>query len=237
MAQLPTDLLSHDDGLVGRGESCRLGRVRGGAQGARSHVRNGRGLPGGSGSRNSGRGLHVTSGGAADKRRRIASATPSSPRAKARVRAMASRGRRSCGASASNTHSTRSAQSAAHAATIRRSLCSASVLTPGPHSRCAHLPTRSASRDQSARRARTCRYGHPCAPMRFTPRSSPAEPEPPYRGSAYGTHASRCAAICGPTIVTSGIGCSAHRGGRTPAALAAIRAQWRSKPAGVQTST
>ena len=54
-------------------------------------------------------------------RRRISSTTSSSPRAKARVRAMASRGRRSPGASASNTHSTRWAQSAAHAATIRRS--------------------------------------------------------------------------------------------------------------------
>jgi hypothetical protein len=44
-------------------------------------------------------------------------------------------------------------------------------------------------------------------------------------------------AICGPTMVTSGIGCSAHGGGSTPAASAAMRAQWRSKPAGVQTST
>ncbi len=55
------------------------------------------------------------------KRRRMASATPSSPRAKARVRAMASRGRLSSGASASNSPSTRSTQSAAHTATIRRS--------------------------------------------------------------------------------------------------------------------
>jgi hypothetical protein len=54
-------------------------------------------------------------------RRRIPSATPSSQRAKARVRAIAARGRLSCGASASNSSSTRSAQSAAHAATIRRS--------------------------------------------------------------------------------------------------------------------
>ena len=46
-----------------------------------------------------------------------------------------------------------------------------------------------------------------------------------------------CAAICGPTTVTSGIGCSAHCGAWTPAASAAMRAQWRSKPAGVQTST
>ena len=55
------------------------------------------------------------------KRRRISSATPSSPRAKERVRAMESRGRLSPGASASKSPSTRSAQSAAHAATIRRS--------------------------------------------------------------------------------------------------------------------
>jgi len=55
------------------------------------------------------------------KRRRISSATSSSPRAKARVRTMASRGRVSPGASASNSHSTRSAQSAAHPATIRLS--------------------------------------------------------------------------------------------------------------------
>jgi hypothetical protein len=54
-------------------------------------------------------------------RRRISSATSSSPRAKARVRAIASRGRRSCGAAASNNQSTRSAQSAAQAATVRRS--------------------------------------------------------------------------------------------------------------------
>ncbi len=55
------------------------------------------------------------------KRRRISSATSSSPQAKARVRTMASRGRLSPGASASNSHSTRPAQSAAHPATIRLS--------------------------------------------------------------------------------------------------------------------
>jgi hypothetical protein len=55
------------------------------------------------------------------KRRRISPATRSSPRAKARVRAIAARGRLSPGASASKNPSTRSAQSAAHAATIRRS--------------------------------------------------------------------------------------------------------------------
>ena len=55
------------------------------------------------------------------KRCRICSATSSSPWAKARVRAMASRGRLSAGASASNNHSTRCAQSAAHPATSRLS--------------------------------------------------------------------------------------------------------------------
>jgi hypothetical protein len=55
------------------------------------------------------------------KRRRISPATSSSPQAKACVRAMASRGRLSPGASASNNHRTRCAQSAAHPATIRLS--------------------------------------------------------------------------------------------------------------------
>src|SRR5579875_2672363 len=54
-------------------------------------------------------------------RRWISSATPRSPRPNARARAIASRGRPSPGTSASNTHSTRSAQSAAQTATARRS--------------------------------------------------------------------------------------------------------------------
>ncbi len=54
-------------------------------------------------------------------RRRICSATSSSPRPNARVRAIASRGRLSPGASASKKGSTRPAHSAAQAATIRRS--------------------------------------------------------------------------------------------------------------------
>ena len=57
----------------------------------------------------------------AKKRRRISAAILSSPRANARVRVIASRGRRSSGASASNNPSTRSAQSAAQLATSRRS--------------------------------------------------------------------------------------------------------------------
>ena len=55
------------------------------------------------------------------KRRRIPSATSSSPRAKARVRAIRSRGRPSPGAAASKIGSTRSAQSAANSATARLS--------------------------------------------------------------------------------------------------------------------
>ena len=55
------------------------------------------------------------------KRRRISSSTLSSPQTNERVRAMESGGRVSPGASASKSPSTRSAQSASHAATIRRS--------------------------------------------------------------------------------------------------------------------
>ncbi len=55
------------------------------------------------------------------KRRRISSAVLSSPRAKARARAMSTRGRWSSGTSVSKRPSTRSAQSAAHPATRRRS--------------------------------------------------------------------------------------------------------------------
>ena len=38
------------------------------------------------------------------------------------------------------------------------------------------------------------------------------------------------AGICGPTTVTSGMGCNAHWGGSIPTASAARRAQWRSNP-------
>ncbi len=82
----------------------------------------------------------ATAGGAATsraaapprKRRRISSETSSSPRAKARVRAMASRGRLSPGASASNNHSTRCAQPAAHPATIRLSASLSVCAEPTP---------------------------------------------------------------------------------------------------------
>ena len=73
----------------------------------------------------------------ATKRRRISSAAPSSPRENARARATASRGRSSPGASDSNRLSTRSAQSAAHIATTRRSasLRVCEETTPAPSHR------------------------------------------------------------------------------------------------------
>ena len=67
VAQLPTDLFSNIDALVGRGQSRGLRGVRGGAQGVRSHVGDGRGLPRASGGSGGGRSLHVTSGAAADE--------------------------------------------------------------------------------------------------------------------------------------------------------------------------
>ena len=54
-------------------------------------------------------------------RRRISAAVSNSPRAYARARSIAARGRPSVGRSASNSHKTRAAQSAAHPATMRRS--------------------------------------------------------------------------------------------------------------------
>lgn len=90
----------------------------------------------------------------ATNRRRISSAALSSPRAKARARAMASRGRSSAGASASNKATTRSAQSAAQAATIRRSaslsVCGEAI--PVPYTR---LTVRSAYGQRDARESRS----------------------------------------------------------------------------------
>src|SRR3954462_5216126 len=48
VAQLPTELLSNSDVLVTRGQTCCLGGIRGGTQGVRSHVGNGRALTRGS---------------------------------------------------------------------------------------------------------------------------------------------------------------------------------------------
>jgi hypothetical protein len=64
LAQLPMDLLSDGDALVGRSQSCCLRGIRGGTQGVRAHVGNGRGLPRGSGGCRSGGRPHVTSGAA-----------------------------------------------------------------------------------------------------------------------------------------------------------------------------
>ena len=113
-------------------QSHGLGGVRRGAEGMRTHVRDCCGLPCRSGG--SGRCGALTSRAAAPpaNRRRISSAMSSSPRPKARVRAMASRGRVSPGASASNSPSTRSAQSAAHTATIRRSTSLSACGEPTP---------------------------------------------------------------------------------------------------------
>jgi hypothetical protein len=67
VAQLPTDLLSHSDVLVGRGQTGCLGGIRGGTQGVRAHMGNRRRLPGGSGGCRRGRSPHVTSGAATDE--------------------------------------------------------------------------------------------------------------------------------------------------------------------------
>jgi hypothetical protein len=67
VAQLPTDLLSNSDVLVRRGQTCCLGGIRGGSQGVRSHVGNGRGLTRGSRGCGSGGSAHVTTGAATDE--------------------------------------------------------------------------------------------------------------------------------------------------------------------------
>jgi hypothetical protein len=53
--------------LVGRGQTCGLGGIRGGTQRVRTHVGDGRGLPRGSGGRGSGGSVHLTSGAATDE--------------------------------------------------------------------------------------------------------------------------------------------------------------------------
>ncbi len=109
--------------IVGERRGSRAGEVSGRRQpnacvGAKAGA--GESPPSRSGGGHRSGSAHLTSGGMSDEMAR-ASPAPSSPPAKARSRAMASRGRLSPGASASNSPSTRSAQSAAHTATIRRS--------------------------------------------------------------------------------------------------------------------
>jgi hypothetical protein len=112
----------HSQRLLGQARrDQRLRGVCGGTEGMGTHMRGGCGLSG----RSSGPAAAGTctsrAGTPPTKQRRIPSATSSSPRAKARVRAIRSRGRLSPGAAASKIPSTCSAQSAAHAATVRRS--------------------------------------------------------------------------------------------------------------------
>jgi hypothetical protein len=91
-----------------------------------------------------------------------------------------------------------------------------------------------------------CSASRPTRPQKSPAERSPRRPEAARPGrpksdaaatlpafTACG-HPSR--AICGPTRMTSGIGCSAQSGGSTPCEAAAIRPKWRSNPAGVQTS-
>jgi hypothetical protein len=67
MTQLPVDLSRNSDVLIGCGQSCCLGGIRGGTQGVRSHVGNGRGLARGSGGCGSGGIPHLARGSATDE--------------------------------------------------------------------------------------------------------------------------------------------------------------------------
>ena len=96
------------------------------------------------------------------KRRRISPATSSSPRAKARVRAIALRGRLSPGASASNSPSTRSAQSAAHAATRRRSASLSDCGEPTPPIFPAAPPDKRLDQSSTATRLAVSPRASPC---------------------------------------------------------------------------
>ncbi len=168
------------------------------------------------------------------KRRRISSATSSSPRAKARVRAMASRGRLSPGASASNSRRTRCAQSAAHPATIRlsasRSVCGdpTPLILPGTPSQrlarrshllqvgvahpcagrgCPHLRGER-GRTRRSRRSRDHRGGWRTRPWRRTGRC-PLFAQPSFRGGA--------------GIVQPGCRCRVVRRAATPASVLSRR--------------
>jgi hypothetical protein len=55
MSNLPTDFFHYSVGTVRIGEACRLGRIRGGAQGVGSHVGSRSGLAGGAGGGHRGR--------------------------------------------------------------------------------------------------------------------------------------------------------------------------------------
>jgi hypothetical protein len=86
----------------------------------RAHMRDACGLPGRAGGGRRCGSAHLTSGGMSDETA-MGLSDAKLATSKGRSRAMASRGWLSPGASVSNNPSTRSAQSAAHTATIRRS--------------------------------------------------------------------------------------------------------------------
>lgn len=125
------------------------------------------------------------------KRRRISPAASSSPRANARARAMASRGRRSAGDSCSNNASTRSAQSAAQDATRRRSvsLNVCGEATPAPYASPERRDARARAASCASRSSETTRSAV-IAPG-FTTDTQPAAP---YRGCGAKTSGS-----AGPT--------------------------------------
>jgi hypothetical protein len=63
MVKLPSDLLADRPRPARGGQSRRLSGIRGGTQSVRAHMRDARGLPGGSGGGRRCRRAHVTSGG------------------------------------------------------------------------------------------------------------------------------------------------------------------------------
>jgi hypothetical protein len=67
MAKLPADLVADGLRVVGGGQSSRLGGIRGGTQGVRSHMRDACGLPGRSGGGHRCGSSHLTSGSTADE--------------------------------------------------------------------------------------------------------------------------------------------------------------------------
>jgi hypothetical protein len=107
-----------------------------------------------------------------EKRRRIPSATSRSPRENVRARAMRSRGRPSLGAEASKISSTCSAQSAAHAATARRSASLSVCGERTPQSFQPDLPVV----PQDPATGRMPGTGSPCSRLFVTARASALHP-------------------------------------------------------------
>jgi hypothetical protein len=67
VAKLPTDLVAECLWLVGRGQPCRVGGIRHGTQGVRTHMSDGRGLPRRSSGSHGCRGAHLASSRATDE--------------------------------------------------------------------------------------------------------------------------------------------------------------------------